>query len=429
MTADTGLQAPGVALPADTSALATGLAQLEQAIKFLGYDEGLHQTLATPRREMNVAIPLRRDDGTMEVLHGHRIQHNYTRGPGKGGLRFAPGVDADEVRALAMLMTWKCAIVDLPYGGAKGGIDIDPRKYSEAELERVTRRYTTEIMPIIGPNLDIMAPDVGTSEQTMGWVMDTYSVNSGHTIPAVVTGKPLNLGGSRGRASATSRGVVHCTRAALAEAGQPMVGTTVAIQGFGKVGAHAAEIFTEDGARVVAVSDMYGAVHNGEGLDVTALLAHVAETGSIVGFSGADAIDNDTLLALDVDVLVPAAVEGVLDVQHSERVRARFIIEAANGPTTLEGDAVLRRRGITVVPDILANAGGVVVSYFEWVQANQTYWWTDDEVEEKLERRMRSAYDAVSAMARKEEITLRDAALAIGVKRVAEAHQARGLYP
>lgn len=429
MTADTGLQASGVALPADTSALATGLAQLEQAINFLGYDEGLHQTLATPRRELNVSIPLRRDDGTVEVLHGYRVQHNFTRGPGKGGLRYAPGVDADEVRALAMLMTWKCAIVDLPYGGAKGGINIDPRQYSEAELERVTRRYTSEITPIIGPNTDIMAPDVGTSEQTMGWVMDTYSVNAGYTIPAVVTGKPLNIGGSRGRATATSRGVVHCTRAALAEAGQPMVGTTVAIQGFGKVGAHAAEIFTEDGARVVAVSDQYGAVHNADGLDITSLLAHVAATGSVVDFTGADAIDNDTLLALDVDVLVPAAVEGVLDVQRAERVRARFVIEAANGPTTLEGDAVLQRRGITVVPDILANAGGVVVSYFEWVQANQTYWWSDDEVEEKLERRMRSAFDAVSALARKEDITLRAAALAIGVKRVAEAHKIRGIYP
>ena len=429
MTADTGLQASGVALPADTSALATGLAQLEQAIKFLGYDQGLHQILATPRRELNVSIPLRRDDGTIEVLHGYRVQHNYTRGPGKGGLRYAPGVDADEVRALAMLMTWKCAIVELPYGGAKGGIDIDPRNYSEAELERVTRRYTAEIMPIIGPHTDIMAPDVGTSEQTMGWVMDTYSVHSGHTIPAVVTGKPLNIGGSRGRATATSRGVVHCTRAALAEAGQPMVGTTVAIQGFGKVGAHAAEIFAEDGARVVAVSDQYGAVFNSEGLDVPALVAHMLATGSVTEFEHAEALDHDALLALDVDVLVPAAVEGVLDGHHSERVQARFVVEAANGPTTLEGDAVLKRRGITVVPDILANAGGVVVSYFEWVQANQTYWWTDDEVEERLERRMRSAFDAVSALARKEEITLRDAALAIGVKRVAEAHEIRGLYP
>ena len=435
MTADTGIQAlgtagtTGTALPADTSALATSLAQLGKAIDFLGYSDGLHQTLATPRREMNVSIPLRRDDGSVEVFHGYRIQHNFTRGPGKGGLRYAPGVDADEVRALAMLMTWKCAIVELPYGGAKGGVNIDPRNYSQSELERVTRRYTSEIMPIIGPDIDIMAPDVGTSEQTMAWVMDTYSVNRGYTIPAVVTGKPLNLGGSRGRATATSRGVVHATRAALAEVGQPMVGTTVAIQGFGKVGAHAAEIFAEDGARVVAVSDMYGAIRNDAGLNLPALLEHVARSGSVVDFAEGDAIDNDTLLALEVDVLVPAAVEGVLDGHHAENVRARFVIEAANGPTTLEGDAVLQRRGITVVPDILANAGGVVVSYFEWVQANQTYWWTDDEVEEKLERRMRSAYDAVSALARKEDITMRDAALAIGVKRVAEAHESRGLYP
>ena len=424
MTADTGTP-----LEADTSALATSLAQLAKAAEFLGLSDGLHQNLATPRRELNVSIPLRRDDGTMEVLHGYRVQHNFTRGPGKGGLRYAPGVDADEVRALAMLMTWKCAIVDLPYGGAKGGINIDPRNYSQGELERVTRRYTSEIMPIIGPDIDIMAPDVGTSEQTMGWVMDTYSVNKGYTIPAVVTGKPLALGGSRGRATATSRGVVHATRAALAEAGRTMSGTTVAIQGFGKVGAHAAEIFTEDGALVLAVSDMYGGIYNASGLDIGALMVHVAGTGSVVGFDGSDAVDGDTLLALDVDVLVPAAVEGVLDGKRASAVRAQFVIEAANGPTTLEGDAVLKERGITVIPDILANAGGVVVSYFEWVQANQTYWWSDEEVEEKLERRMRSAYDAVSALARKEDITMRDAALAIGVKRVAEAHELRGLYP
>lgn len=414
---------------ADTPALATALAQLKLAAEHLELPDGLQANLATPRREMSVSVPLRRDDGDTVVFHGYRVQHNFTRGPGKGGLRYAPGVDADEVRALAMLMTWKCAIVELPFGGAKGGVSIDPREFSRGELERVTRRYTSEIMPIIGPDRDIMAPDVGTDEQTMAWVLDTYSVASGHTVPAVVTGKPLNLGGSVGRPTATSRGVVHATRAALHERGEHLAGTRVAIQGFGKVGGHAAAIFAAEGAVVVAVSDQYGAIRNDTGLDVARLVEHVAATGSVVGFDEADPITGDELLAADVDVLVPAAVEGVLNAQTAQTVRASLVVEGANGPTTLEGDAVLHSRGVTVVPDILANAGGVVVSYFEWVQANQAYWWNDDEVEEKLERRMRSAYAKVSERARRDGLTLRDAALVIGVGRVAAAHTARGLYP
>lgn len=417
----------GAAPPA--SALDTAHAQLAGAVDFLGYDDGLHEMLATPRREVNVAVPLRRDDGRTVLFHGYRVQHNVSRGPGKGGLRYAPSVDIDEVRALAMWMTWKCALVDLPYGGAKGGVAIDPRCYSEAELERVTRRYTSEIMPVIGPERDIMAPDMGTSEQTMAWVMDTYSVNQGYTIPAVVTGKPITVGGSLGRTTATSAGVVHVTAAALDEAGVPLTDVRVAIQGFGKVGSHAAAIFAARGARVVAVSDQYGGVHAPDGLDVRALVEHVAATGSVVGFDRADPVDNDALLALDVDVLVPAAVEGVLDGDTARRVRARWVVEGANGPTTAEGDRVLAKNGVTVVPDVLANAGGVVVSYFEWVQANQAYWWTADEIGEKLEHRMLHAYEEVAALARREELSLRDAALVIGVQRVAEAHQIRGLYP
>jgi glutamate dehydrogenase (NAD(P)+) len=328
-----------------------------------------------------------------------------------------------------MWMTWKCAVVDLPYGGAKGGVAIDPRGYSTAELERVTRRYTSEVMPVIGPERDIMAPDVGTTEQTMSWVMDTYSVNSGYTIPAVVTGKPLAVGGSLGRATATSRGVVHATVAALADAGVSLGEVSAAVQGFGKVGAHAAQFLADGGARVVAVSDQYGGVKNDAGLDVTALRAHVAATGSVVGFPEADPVGNAELLALDVDVLVPAAVEDVLDEDTARTVKARWVVEGANGPTTSEGDQVLAERGITVVPDILANAGGVVVSYFEWVQANQAYWWTEAEIEERLEHRMRSAYLAVSERARADGTGLRDAALAIGVHRVADAHRLRGLYP
>jgi glutamate dehydrogenase (NAD(P)+) len=415
--------------PREGSALATAHSQLASAVEFLGYDDGKHRMLATPRREIHVAVPLRRDDGQTVLFHGFRVQHNISRGPGKGGLRYHPSVDVDEVRALAMWMSWKCAIVDLPYGGAKGGVAIDPRAYSTAELERVTRRYTSEILPLIGPEVDVMAPDMGTDEQTMAWVMDTYSVNRGHTIPAVVTGKPLAVGGSRGRGTATSAGIVHVTAAALAEAGIPLEAVTVAVQGFGKVGSHAAEILAARGATVVAVSDQYGALRNDAGIDVARLTAHVAATGSVVGFDGADAVTNTELLGLDVDVLVPAAVEGVLDEETAGTVRARWVVEGANGPTTTAGDRILAKNGITVVPDVLANAGGVVVSYFEWVQANQTYWWSEREIADKLEHRMTTAYADVSALARREGLSLRDAALVIGVQRTAEAHDIRGLYP
>ena len=413
----------------DRSPLGTARAQLATAVQLLGYDAGLHAMLATPRREITVAIPLRRDDGTTELFMGYRVQHNISRGPGKGGLRYAPSVDPDEVRALAMWMTWKCAVVELPYGGAKGGVAIDPRMYSRTELERVTRRYTSEIMPMIGPERDIMAPDIGTDEQTMAWVMDTYSVNQGYTIPAVTTGKPLAMGGSLGRATATSRGVVHSTRAALAEAGVGLGEVSVAVQGFGKVGSHAARFFAQAGARVVAVSDQYGGVHASDGLDMDALTAHVAATGRVTGFPDADPVDNQALLGLDVDVLVPAAIEGVIDENTAQTVKARWVVEGANGPTTAEGDRLLRDRGVLVVPDILANAGGVVVSYFEWVQANQAYWWTEREIEDRLEHRMTTAYAAVAEVARVDGLSLRDAALVIGVRRVAEAHQIRGLYP
>lgn len=414
---------------AGASALSTAREQLAEAVRILGYDDGLHAMLATPRREIHVAVPLRRDDGRIELLAGYRVQHNISRGPGKGGLRYAAGVDIEEVRALAMSMTWKCAIVDLPYGGAKGGVAIDPRHYSQAELERVTRRYTSEILPLIGPERDIMAPDIGTTEQTMAWVMDTYSVNRGYTIPAVVTGKPLTIGGSLGRSTATSRGVVHIARAALADEGARLQDVTAAVQGFGKVGSHAARFLHEAGARVVAVSDVDGGVQAADGLDIPALLDHVARTGSLAGFPEGDPIDNDALLRMDVDLLVPAAVEGVIDATVARQVRARWVVEAANGPTTIEGDRVLAERGITVVPDILANAGGVVVSYFEWVQANQAYWWTEPQIEERLEHRMLDSYAAVAELARAQGLSLRDAALVIGVRRVAEAHLIRGLYP
>lgn len=418
-----------LARPTHPGPLVTAQAQLAGAIERLGYDEGMHAMLATPRREINVAIPLRRDDGRTELFHGFRVQHNVSRGPGKGGLRFHPSVDVDEVRALAMWMTWKCAVVELPYGGAKGGVAIDPRHYSQAELERVTRRYTSEIMPMIGPERDIMAPDIGTDDRTMAWVMDTYSVNQGYTIPGVVTGKPLEVGGSLGRATATSRGVVHTARAALHEHRKDLPDVSVAVQGFGKVGSHAADFFDDGGACVRAVSDQYGAIHADRGLHVQHVIDHVRRTGSVVDFPDAEPISNAELLALDVDVLVPAAVEGVLTAENAHDVRATFVVEGANGPTTPEADQVLGDRGVVVVPDILANAGGVVVSYFEWVQAQQAYWWTEAEIEERLAQRMMHAYRAVAEVAHHEKISLRDAALMLSVQRVATAHRIRGLYP
>ena len=421
--------APDLARLSHAGPLATAQAQLASAVQRLGYDAGLHAMLATPRREIHVAIPLRRDDGSTQVLHGFRVQHNITRGPGKGGLRYHPSVDIDEVRALAMWMTWKCAVVELPYGGAKGGVAIEPRDYSPAELERVTRRYTSEIMPMIGPERDIMAPDIGTDAQTMAWVMDTYSVNQGYTIPGVVTGKPLEVGGSLGRATATSRGVVHAATAALNEGGLELSDVRVAIQGFGKVGAPAAQFFAEAGARVEAVSDEFGGVHRSGGLDLPRIADHVRRTGSVVGFDGGDAIDNESLLTLDVDVLVPAAVEGVLNHDNAPHVKARWVVEGANGPTTPRADAILADRGVVVVPDILANAGGVVVSYFEWVQAQQAYWWTETEIEDRLAERMQHAFASVAEMARREGVSLRDAALLLSVQRVATAHHTRGLYP
>jgi glutamate dehydrogenase (NAD(P)+) len=415
--------------PLGTNPLDAARAQLRDAVDLLGYDEGIYAMLATARREITVSIPLRRDDGSVEVLVGHRVQHNFSRGPAKGGLRYSPDVTLDEVRALAMWMTWKCALLDVPYGGAKGGVTIDPRLYSTAELERVTRRYTSEIIPLIGPERDIPAPDIGTDEQTMAWLMDTYSVNCGHTVLGVATGKPISLGGSLGRSTATSRGVVHVALAALRDRGIDPDGATAAVQGFGKVGRHAARFLADAGLRVVAVSDQYGAVGDPAGLDVAALEQHVDEHGTVVDFAAADVLTHDAVLEADVDLLVPAAVEGVIHAGNAHRVRARIVVEGANGPTTPAADQVLHDAGRLVVPDILANAGGVIVSYFEWVQANQAYWWSSDEVEARLATRMRDAWQRVSGHADTLGVPLRDAATALAVERVAQAHLQRGLYP
>ncbi|GAA1807552.1 Glu/Leu/Phe/Val dehydrogenase [Agromyces neolithicus] len=431
-TRGTALESPDPAtVHADHIAtpLSDARSQLAEAAGLLGLTDGLHQMLATPRRELTVAVPLRLDSGESRLYVGHRVQHNFSRGPAKGGLRYAPNVNLDEVRALAMWMTWKCALLDVPYGGAKGGLAIDPREHSMAELERVTRRYTSEILPIIGPERDIPAPDIGTDEQTMAWIMDTYSVNSGYTVPGIVTGKPISLGGSQGRASATSRGVTHIALAALRHVGLEPARSTAAVQGFGKVGADAARFLSEAGVTVTGVSDQYGAVFNAAGLDIAALGEHVRATGSVVGFADAEAIEGADLLTLDVDLLVPAAVEGVLHDGNAAAVQAKVVVEGANGPTTPAADRIMRERGILVVPDILANAGGVIVSYFEWVQANQAYWWRADEVESRLEERMLSAWQCVLGYADARGLSLRTAATALAVERVAEAHKLRGLYP
>lgn len=403
--------------------------QLAEAVEVLGLRPELHAMLAEPRREVSVSIPLRRDDGSIEVLRGYRVQHNYSRGPGKGGVRFDARVDLDEVRALAMWMTWKCALLDVPYGGAKGGVRVDPRNYSTAELERITRRYTSEIAPLIGPNQDIPAPDVGTDEQTMAWMMDTYSVGRGHTVLGVVTGKPIAVGGSLGRAASTSRGVVAIAVQALQHLGLRPQEASAAVQGFGKVGRGAARFLAEEGVRVVAVSDVYGAIHDSRGLDVPALEEYVDATGSVVGFPGARAIGGEDLLLAEVDLLVPAAVEGVIHAENAAGVRARLIVEGANGPVTAEADRILTGHGVLVVPDILANAGGVVVSYFEWVQANQSYWWSEAEVNERLVDRMTRSWREVLSYATERPLSLRLAATCLAVERVYQAHEVRGLYP
>jgi glutamate dehydrogenase (NAD(P)+) len=379
---------------------------------------------------MTVSIPLRRDDGHVEVLRGYRVQHNLSRGPAKGGIRFHPHTDLDEVRALAMWMTWKCALIGIPYGGAKGGVAVDPRLLSRNELERVTRRYASEIIPIIGPEKDIPAPDVGTDEQTMAWMMDTYSAHKGYTVTGVVTGKPVSVGGSEGRGGATSKGVMYSTFFALREAGVDYRGATVAVQGFGKVGGLAAQYLHDAGCKVVAVSDVKGGAYNGMGLNPAAMIRSMKQgLDSVAGYPGTDAISNAELLELEVDVLVPAALEGVIHEANADQVKARFIVEGANGPTTPDADKVLESKNVVVVPDVLANSGGVAVSYFEWVQDLQAYFWSEDEVNDRLKVLMETAYAEVSALATAKQLSLRTAAQVIGVGRVADAHRTRGLYP
>jgi glutamate dehydrogenase (NAD(P)+) len=414
-----------------TTAWESALSQLEAAADVLGLDQGMRDLLATPKRELTVAVPVRRDDGRLEVFTGYRVHHNVTRGPAKGGMRYHPLVSLDEIRALAMWMTWKCAVVGIPFGGAKGGVVVDPATLSQDELERLTRRYAAELLPIIGPEKDIPAPDVNTDDQIMAWFMDTYSVNQGYSVPSVVTGKPLAIGGSEGRTGATSLGVMYCLFMALRERGLEPSRVKVAIQGFGKVGAGVAMVLHDAGCNVVAVSDVQGGLYNERGLNPQAILRHRREAGAstVATFPGADRISNGELLALDVDVLVPAALEGVIRSDNVDTVRAGIIVEGANGPTTPAADKVLNDRGCLVVPDVLANAGGVTVSYFEWVQDLQAYFWSEDDVNGRMRSVMERAYAEVSAFAQERDLSMRESALVIGVDRVAEAHRMRGLFP
>jgi glutamate dehydrogenase (NAD(P)+) len=408
------------------SAFETARAQLRKAVDQLGLSENDWQTLSTPRRILEVAVPLRRDNDKVEMYKGFRVQYSTTRGPSKGGVRFHPQIDLEETIALAMLMTWKCALTNLPFGGAKGGIAVDAQTLSERENERLTRRYTSEILPIIGPERDIPAPDIGTDERNMAWMMDTYSVNAGFSVPGVVTGKPLVLGGSIGRNSATGDGVAISTREALRIRGIDPIGATVAIQGFGKVGYWAAVALENMGMKVVAVSDVNGAVIGFK--NVTELWSHSLAHKNLDA-PGTDRLTNAELLHLDVDVLIPAALSDAITAQTASGIRAKIVVEGANAPTTPEGDAILNENGVLVVPDILANSGGVIVSYFEWVQDKQNYPWNADEVKTNLNSILMKAFHEVEQMATSRKVTWREAAHMLGVARVAEAHKLRGLYP
>ena len=405
------------------------LRQFVQVAQRLGLKRGIQQYLMVPERELTVNFPVKMDDGSVRVFTGYRVHHSLVRGPAKGGIRYHPAVSLHEVRALAMWMTWKCALMNLPYGGAKGGVVVDPHTLSRDELERLTRRYAAEIAVFMHPHGDIPAPDVGTNAQVMAWIMDTYSMHRGHSIPAVVTGKPVVIGGSVGRAEATGRGVMLVAREAARLFGLPWEGATVAVQGFGNVGSVAARLLQEAGCRVVAVSDVRGGIYADRGLDIAAVQQHAAATGSVVGFPGAAAVSNAELLELPVTILVPAALEGQITAANASRIRARMIVEGANGPTTPEADAVLARNGVVVVPDILANAGGVIVSYFEWVQDLQAFFWDEAEINRRLERLMVQALHQVAATARATGLDLRQAALQRAVQRVAEALTVRGIYP
>jgi len=404
------------------------LEEFDEAARILNLEPGIWKILTHPKRQITVSCPVQMDNGEIEVFTGYRVQYNITLGPAKGGLRYHPGVSLDEVTALAAWMTWKCAVAHVPFGGGKGGVICNPTKMSRRELEALTRRYVAEIIDAIGPEKDVPAPDVNTNEQVMAWIMDTYSMHVGHTTTSVVTGKPLELGGSLGRHEATGRGITIVARESARHAGFDINGATVAVQGFGNVGSISAQLLAENGARIVAVTDWNGGVYNAGGLDVQKLAAHVAQQKTVAGFSGADALTNAQLFALDVDVLIPAALENQITIDNAPTIRAKVVIEGANGPTTPDANRHLHERGVLVVPDILANSAGVTASYFEWVQDRYGYFWTEKEVNERLEAKMCEAFNAVAQTSLKYSVDMRTAAYVVAINRVATVTRIRGMY-
>jgi len=403
--------------------------QFDHAAEKLDLDDGMRRVLRVPQRELTVNFPVTLDNGEVRVFTGYRVQHNVSRGPGKGGIRYHQDVSLDEVRALAMWMSWKCACVNIPFGGAKGGVIVDPKKLSIREVEGLTRRFTTEISPLIGPDRDIPAPDVNTNAQTMAWIMDTFSMHHGYTISGVVTGKPISIGGSLGRNEATARGAVFTLLQASAALGRPLPGARVSIQGYGNAGSTAATLLADEGASIVAVSDSTGGIYNPKGLVPARVSGWKREHGTVVGFPGSEEISNQQILEVECEILVPAALENQITRHNAPRIQAGIVAEAANGPTTPEADQILHDRGIFVIPDILCNAGGVTVSYFEWVQDMQSFFWTEERINESLKGIMDRAFESVHTMSTRHEVDMRTAAYMVAVARVAEATTLRGLYP
>jgi len=410
------------------STFQSAMRQFDDAAKLLKLDPGLLDVIKKPRRSIILELPVKMDNGSLRIFTGYRVQHSVIRGPAKGGIRYHPGVTLDEVKALAAWMTFKCAVVGIPFGGAKGGVTCDPHKMSKSELERLTRRYTAELMDVIGPDRDVPAPDVNTDQQTMAWVMDTYSMHERRTETAVVTGKPVAMGGSLGRREATGRGVQFCVRAMARHLRLPLKGLSIVVQGFGNVGSVAADLLAKDGCTITAAGDVNGAIYNKNGLAIPALLEHMSRKGTVVGFKGGKPVALDQLLLLDCDVLIPAALENVITRKNAAKIKAQIIAEGANGPTTPEADAILNKRGVYVIPDILCNAGGVTVSYFEWVQDRMGYFWDEDEINHRLEVIMNRSFHDVSQLATEYNASLRVAAFMLAIQRVSEVIQFRGLY-
>lgn len=405
------------------------MAEFNEAADLLRLDDGLRERLSHPRRIFIVSCPINMDDGTVRSFEGYRVQYNIARGPAKGGIRFHPEVDLNETIALAALMTWKCAVVNIPYGGAKGGVQVDPSQLSIAEIENLTRRYAWEISPLIGPEKDIPAPDMNTNERHMAWIMDTYSIIKGYSVPGVVTGKPISIGGSAGRREATGRGVVYNIIEAASEFGVDLSKKTAAVQGFGNVGSVAAKLVAQAGCKVVAVSDVNGGIYSKKGLDINDVLAYTEKNTYLAGYPNADAISNEDLLTVDCDILIPAALGGQINSKNAPSVKAKWIVEGANGPMTADADKILNEKGVFIIPDILANAGGVVVSYFEWVQDIQAFFWHEKEINDKLKTIISSAYKSVRQIAKENNVSNRMAALMLGIGRVAECARIRGLRP